>query len=244
MKIIILTDLHLVAPQQLTDQGYDVNAQFHKIIAHLNTIDFDRIIILGDICYREGEYEIYDWFFDEIEKLNKPYDLIAGNHDNPEMIIKILEQETADTYDKKIFYAKELAGKPCLFLDTSDYTVSDKQVEWLKNKLLENHNDLLIFMHHPPCSAGVPYMDTKYFLQNRRDIKLLLKNQDYTIDVFCGHYHVDKDLVFENVNIHICPSPFFFIDQSTLEFNIEKQVACFKLLEIDNEDIRLQSIYL
>ena len=244
MKIILLSDLHLTFKNQLTNQGFDVNAQFIKILDHLKTLDIDHLIILGDICYQEGEFEIYDWFFDELDALGRPFDLISGNHDNPEMIIQILDQPTVHTYDKEIFYAKELGNRYCIFLDTSQYELKGQQLEWLKDKLYQNEKDLIIFMHHPPCNGKVAFMDSKYFLINRTEILRLFDSQDYKIDFFSGHYHVDKTLTYNNTSIHICPSPFFTINQKNIEFEIEHQKPCYQILELVDDDIKLESFYL
>lgn len=243
MRIVLLADLHLVQKGQLTNDGYDVNAQFLKVVDRLKQEQFDHIIILGDICYKEGDYETYDWFFDEIENLNKPFDIIPGNHDSPELLIKILDQPTACTYDKQIYFTKELGGHPCLFLDTSAGKLTGKQLEWLKNKLFDNQRDLLIFMHHPPCNGGVPFMDSNHFLSNRREINRLLRLQDYNINVFTGHYHVDKKLSFNNCIVHICPSPFFTLDQSTIDFTILERTPCFQFLEI-KDGIEIDTVFI
>jgi len=185
MRIILLTDLHLTFKGQLSDRGIDVNQQFLNVLSHLKTISFDHIIILGDICYNEPEYEIYDWFLDEVENLNKPFDIIAGNHDNSELMIQILDLPTVHTYDKQIFVMKNLAGRKCFFLDTSSGEIKGQQLDWLKDKLINNTEDILVFMHHPPCNGKVPFMDINHKLKNKTEVFQLFK-QDYNIDVFYG----------------------------------------------------------
>ena len=244
MKIILLADPHLNYKGQVAHDGYDSNAQFLKILENLKKEEFDHLIILGDTCYEEGEFEIYDWFFDEIEKLNTPFDIISGNHDNPELIIQILDLPTVHTYDKQIFYAKEIGGRSALFLDTTDGVINGQQEKWLKEKLLTNTEDLLIFMHHPPCNAGIPFMDSQHYLKNRKQLLPLLKSQDYRIDVFSGHYHSDKDLQFDNCHIHICPSPYFTINEEIIDFVMDDRTPCYKVLELEGDELKLNSVYL
>ena len=243
MKIILLSDLHVTPKDKLTNYDFDVNAQFMQIVQYLKKEAFDLIIILGDVCYQEPDPVIYDWFFEEIKKLNKPFELISGNHDSSELLINKLNLKTDHSDNKLLFFEKKLENKLCLFLDTSEGVITGEQKIWLKNKLSANTEDLIIFMHHPPCVAGVPFMDTKYPLENCDEVLKLFQSQDYHIDVFTGHYHVDKDLQFDNCHIHICPSPYFILNQSTSEFMIEQQVPCFKILELDGNDIKFDSVY-
>ena len=243
MKVVLLSDLHLTPLHEKTKDGFDVNKQFFIILEHLKTIDFAHIIVLGDICYKEAEFEIYDWFFDELEQLNKPFDIIPGNHDNAEMLLKILDQPTVDTYDKHIFYEKQLAGRKCYFLDTSEGILNNSQTEWLKGKFFDSYDDVFVFMHHPPCNASVPFMDSNYSLENRREVKRIFRAQEFNIDIFCGHYHVDKKLKLENTTINICPSPFFTLDDKVLQFKIKEQIPCFQILTITTNSHDLKTIY-
>ncbi len=47
---------------------------------------YDYIVITGDICFREGQQEIYEWLKQYLNKLAKPYYIIPGDHDKKDIL--------------------------------------------------------------------------------------------------------------------------------------------------------------
>ncbi len=98
---------------------------------------------------------------------------------------------------------------PFLFLDTTPGVVSETQLKWLAEKLADLDQPLVIFMHHPPLFADVPFMDGQHALKNQKAVQEVLFAYRKEITVFTGHYHVEKTLRKRNVVVHITPSLFF-----------------------------------
>ena len=85
MKIIQLTDLHLDQEGEIPFE-IDVRQNFLRLLDAALRLRPDHLVITGDLCYREGEEEIYQWLYEQLEAQPVPYHILPGNHDNTEMM--------------------------------------------------------------------------------------------------------------------------------------------------------------
>lgn len=219
MRIVQITDLHVGQPGEDT-YGIDVRANFLKIKAAIEQLQPDHLVLSGDLCYRTGERTIYKWIREHLNQLNIPYDLISGNHDDPVLLAEafgIMEL----LKNRELYFSRIIHGRPFLFLDTTTGVVSERQLKWLQEKLDDLDQPLVIFMHHPPLFADVPFMDGQHALKNKKDVQDILFSFKKEITVFTGHYHVEKTVRKKNVVVHITPSCFFQIDQHSEEFKVD-----------------------
>ena len=232
MKIIQITDLHIDVEGELPFD-IDVRKNFLKIIKKVEALAPQHLVISGDLCYRDGESSIYDWIKEVVDASGIPYSVISGNHDDSGIMAKAFKLEHLMT-DEELFYAKKIGKSTCLFLDSSNGYHSTKQLNWVKRQLKNAKDELFVFMHHPPILAGVPFMDTKYALQDIDAIQEIFFAYPKNINVFTGHYHVEKTIRINNVLIQITPSLFFQIDQESEEFKVDHHHIALREIEIDS----------
>ena len=232
MKIIQITDLHIDAEGE-SPFDIDVRKNFLKIIEKVKAIKPEHLVISGDLCYRDGEVEIYSWIKKMLDATGIPYSVISGNHDHSKMMAEAFELEHLMT-DDELFYAKKIGKSTFLFLDSSKGFHSDKQLNWLKRQLKNAKGELFIFMHHPPVLAGVPFMDGKYPLQDIDAVQEILFTYPDNINIFTGHYHVEKSIRINNLLIQITPSLFFQIDQESEDFKVDHHHIALREIEIVN----------
>lgn len=241
MRIVQITDLHIGLADEATFE-IDVRANFLKICEKIRQLAPDYVVISGDLCYQNAHPVIYSWIKQQLDALEITYDLISGNHDDPVMLAQAFNIEHL-LVDGALYYQRQLEGFPYLFLDTTTGVISSKQLSWLANCLKKQLGRLIIFMHHPPLLAGVPHMDHHYALENRDEVLELLLEYPGPVDVFCGHYHVDKTISTENVNVHITPSNFFQIDQYSEKFAVDHRRPGLREIEITSEYLRHTVIF-
>lgn len=224
MKEIIfahITDLHIVSENE-TANGVKVRENFLKILDSINNqIDkIDHIVITGDLCFHEGSIETYQWIKDQLDKLNKHYFIVPGNHDNVDFISSVFNLPLEYLKEDELYYKKDFGFGEAIFLDTSKEYLSDNQLEWLKEQFLESDKNFILFMHHPPVKAGNSFMDNNHALKNIKEVNQLLNDYESNIPVFCGHYHSEKELQIKNVNLFITPSGFFQFDDVCEDFKV------------------------
>lgn len=241
MRIAQLTDLHIGQADEATFE-IDVRANFLRICQKVRELAPDYIVISGDLCYQDAHPAIYTWIRQQLDALEITYDLISGNHDDPILMAQVFDREHL-VVDGAMYYQRQLEGFPYIFLDTTTGIISQKQLSWLRHALKQQLGRLIIFMHHPPLLAGVPHMDINYPLENRDEVLDILLDYPGQIDIFCGHYHVDKSIRVEQVNVHITPSNFFQMDQYSESFAVDHRRPGFRLIEVSPEYLRHSVIF-
>lgn len=241
-KIVQISDIHIPA-KNIKVFDIDVRKNFIKIIEHLKTINFDILIITGDLSYRNGEIECYTWIKNKLLELNKDYYLIPGNHDNVKNIAKIFNINNL-IHNNELYYTFENEFIKIIFLDSSKAIVSKEQIKWLLAEKNPSNKQTILFMHHPPAICGNKYMDKNYKLENIEEMqKAIIQCKDIK-NIFCGHYHDDKIIKFSDRNIFITPSTWFQINENELNFKIKSYKIGWRIIEIMKDSIRTEVFYL
>ncbi|MFN7115270.1 MAG: metallophosphoesterase [Saprospiraceae bacterium] len=236
MRIIQLTDLH-VGEEGAQSFGVDVRANFLKILQAAKALQPDRLVITGDLCLHTGVTVIYQWLKEHLDDSGIPYDVISGNHDDPALMAEVFDVQQS-LRQGELYFNRECAGRTVLFLDTTVASMSEKQLEWLRRQLSLMQDDAVIFMHHPPMLANMPWMDSKYPFRLTDAFQEICFAHPYPINVFCGHYHIEKTVQQHNLTMHITPSCYFQIDPHALEFKIDHYQIALREIEIEGASLR------
>ena len=233
MRIIQITDLHIGLAGEDTF-GVDVRANFLKILEEAKKLNPAQLIISGDFCYRDPKEEIYEWIRPHLDRSGMNYTFISGNHDEPLMLAKAFGREQ-QLVGEEYYYLDQWEEWPVLFLDTTTGYLSEQQLQWLKKQFEELSGPIIVFMHHPPMASGVPYMDAKHGLKNREEVMFLFNQYSGDINVFCGHYHVEKVLKSRNILLHITPSCFFQLNQYQQEFELDHHRIGMRVITLESD---------
>ncbi|MEL6922642.1 MAG: metallophosphoesterase [Bacteroidota bacterium] len=235
MKIIQITDLHIGRRGEETHQ-VDVRSNFLNILAEVKFANADHLVVSGDLCYMDGTKSTYNWIKARLARLRIPYEVISGNHDSTPLMKEVFELDHLGKGDE-LYYARKIGKWTCLFLDSSRGHHSKNQLKWLKRQLHNANHDLIIFMHHPPAKAGVPFMDNKHALQDIEAVQEILFDCPHNITIFCGHYHVEKTVRIKNLLIQITPSTYFQIDQTSPEFKIDHHRIALREIHLNGKSV-------
>ena len=232
MRIVQITDLH-VGQEGEDTYGVDVRANFLNVLDAVRKRQPHHLVLSGDLCYRDGDPGIYQWIFEKVEALGIPYDIISGNHDDPVMMANAFGRSHL-LKGGELYFFKELDGRPALFLDTTTGVVSERQQAWLREQLQRIGQEAIIFMHHPPLEGGVPFMDSRHALRNRGEVQSIFLSHPYNVNIFTGHYHVEKAIRKKNILVHITPSCFFQIGQESEEFQVDHYRIGLRVINWEN----------
>jgi len=239
MKIIQITDLHIGEVGEDT-RGVDVRQNFTDILRQVKRLKADHLIITGDLCYNEGERDIYLWIKSQLDDLNIPYDMISGNHDDSVLMAQVF-QRTTDLKDGLLYYKKELGGVPCFFLDTEKGYLSGTQLDWLQQEIADIKTPILLFMHYPPVYANFHYLEQRNHLTNKADFQEIIFKSGLPTTIFCGHYHGEKTIQTKNIITHITPSCYIQFNWRTPAFQIDHNQIALREIEI-KEDVILSAV--
>lgn len=192
MKIIQVTDLHLVAPGALLC-GLDPLQRLQACIADINQnhADADLVIFTGDLS-ETGHEVTYRALREELKKLSPPYRLMLGNHDDRATFLKVFDtvkpeqgfvQCVEDTAEGRLILLDTLLpGKPEGRLDSVRLT-------WLRRCLDEaGSSPVYIFSHHPPFPIHMPLLDRMGIIEADA-LFMLLQEHGNVRHIFAGHAH-------------------------------------------------------
>lgn len=236
MKIIQLTDLH-IGMEEEDSFGVDVQNNFQFILEKVALEEPDLLVISGDLCLHEGRVGTYQWIKGQLQSISCPILFLSGNHDDPELLAQTLGVEHL-LKGKELFGKFQIKNTSILFLDTSPATMSSQQHDWLKEELQAEDHPQVIFMHHPPAKAGLPFMDNKYPFREMELVQESFASSKRPLYIFCGHYHTEAVLAFDGWSVFITPSIYFQIDRNYPDFQVESTRIGFRWIEWDQEHLR------
>jgi len=193
MKIIHITDLHLLAPGQSLYQTdpYERLAQCidDVVVEHA---DAAFCVITGDLAHK-GELAAYHGLTQQLLRLSMPVYLLLGNHD---LRAPFREAFPAAIRDESGFVQAVLRRPEgdFIFLDTLDEGVNggkycNTRSAWLRARLDEaGERPVYLFMHHPPFSIGIPCLDRIALAEPERFAALIEGHRNIR-HIFYGHAH-------------------------------------------------------
>jgi len=193
MKIIHITDFHLVAPGELL-WGLDSHDRAERCLADIARwhSDADFCVMTGDLT-NDGDNQAYAWLAERLENFPLKTFLMVGNHDSREGIIEAFP-DTGRDENGFLQYTHKCDQGVFMFLDTLKGPVSEGKYcaarrDWLAGQLKAAANDpVWIFMHHPPFDIGLPYMD-RIKLEDPGAFTKILSHHGNIRHIFFGHVH-------------------------------------------------------
>lgn len=194
MKLIHLTDTHLITPGQLL-YGLDPLQRLQLAIASINTLhaDADHVVITGDLTHW-GESVAYESLRECLIDLKPRYSLILGNHDNRSLFRDFFPEAMRDV-NGFVQDSFETEVGQFLFLDTNQPGTHagwycEQRLTWLAEHL-NTHPDIpkYVFMHHPPFDVGLLPMDRIGLMQKNEFAAVLRPYMQSIRHIFFGHVH-------------------------------------------------------
>jgi Icc protein len=193
LKIIHITDFHLVAPGEPL-WGLDPHDRAGRCLDDIARWhgDADFCVISGDLT-NHGDARAYAWIAERLNNFPLKTYLMVGNHDAREGFRAAFPENGRDE-NGFVQYAHNTAQGVFLFLDTLKGPASEGEYcaarrGWLADQLKRAANDpVWIFMHHPPFDIGLPYMD-RIKLEEPEAFAEVLMTHDNIRHIFFGHVH-------------------------------------------------------
>ena len=194
MRIIQLTDPHVVASGTIWKDQLDTTARLAEAVTAANKLKPDLVVVTGDLTDDgpgpEGEAQ-YQAAAAALAGLSAPLRLLPGNHDDRD---RMRAAFPAVEWDAPPFltFAQDLEGLNVIGLDTqipnqTPGALCDDRLSRLRSQL--DDRPTLIFAHHPPGVLGLPFMD-KIGLQQPEGLAAAIQGHN-VLRIACGHVHVD-----------------------------------------------------
>ncbi|MGZ8215852.1 3',5'-cyclic-AMP phosphodiesterase [Methylomagnum sp.] len=222
IRILQLTDFHLLAEGRQTMLGVDTEQSFLDVLAAANGSGPppDLALLTGDLV-QDTEASAYRRLHRHIAKLDYPCYCLPGNHDDFKLIPKFL------TGDHIHFQPHiDLGRWQIICLDSTiphqPYgRLAESQFALLEN-ILGSHPEpfTLVTLHHHPVRSGSRWMDTM-LLENADRLLGVLEQYPQVRGVVFGHVHQEMDVWRKGMRLLGTPSTCFQFKPKQADFAID-----------------------
>jgi 3',5'-cyclic-AMP phosphodiesterase len=233
-KIIVLTDIHIM-PDGGTIIGIDPTARLDAAIDHIKSTspDADFLVFTGDLT-NYGDTASYATFRKALARLDIPYQLLIGNHDNRENFQAEFPQSARDKYGF-VQFAQDIGDWRLIGLDSLNSPrlgetrkgaghLCDQRLEFLEEALIgAGSRRVIVFLHHPPFTSNFAGMDAIKLINAETFISMLKRHENVQL-VVSGHIHRTM-----SANINGIPQALFksTVHQMPLDFDSQdSSIAC------------------
>ena len=210
--------------------GKEVSEHFLQALSAVKKANCDLLVISGDIAQVNGEEKSYLFFNEAMNKYKGRWCAISGNHDRNEVFSRLVKLDPPMDGDE-YFYKISIKNRAIFFLDSSKNEVSDRQLSWLKEEASRTKDEILLFMHHPPCLCHHRFMDAHYAIKKMGEVQKALREIKNLRSIFVGHYHSNLQIQWEWKNIYVTPSTQMQLDATVEEFKVESTRPAWRLIK-------------
>lgn len=194
MLIAQISDLHLRACERPLHGVVDTEAAVAACVDHLLRLypRPDVVIATGDLT-DYARPEDYALLHDYLTRLPMPVYMIPGNHDDRAALTAAFADHAYLPRDTFIQYTLEewplrLIGLDTLIPGEIGGGLCDERLRWLADRLSEQPDrPTFLFMHHPPFSTGIHFMDTPF--PGASELAAIIRVNPQVCHVVCGHLH-------------------------------------------------------
>lgn len=196
MRIVQISDLHVLSEGTLASGYFNTNARLRTAIEHINKLapQPDLVIATGDLV-DGGTIEEYRILRQILAALKAPILLLRGNHDDLGNLRTVFaDHDYLQADGEHLQYASIAGGIRIVALDSlragthhGGYCIA--RAAWLDAALSDETNTpTLIAMHHPPFETGLRSFD-RYGFDGIDQLTEVIQKHRQVRWLICGHIH-------------------------------------------------------
>ncbi len=232
IKIVQLTDSHLLEDENLEFKGYKVNQSFLECLKLSTSLNPDLLLLTGDIS-EDGSMGSYQRVKTYLEATRVPYAVLPGNHDNVALLKEVFKE---NCFLDQVY---TIQGWDLFLLNSvvpnkiHGYFSFESFVK-LQEVLTKGTAPIAVFLHHHPVYLDSPVMDQCALSNPSEFWQLLLPYKQKVKFVCCGHVHQEHASLMEGINFFTTPSTSmqFKPKMEKLEFDqLPAGIRCFEFSE-------------
>lgn len=236
IRILQITDLHIMAQSGQTLLGVDTEASFrnvlHKALSREKQV---RLVLLTGDLAQDPVASAYQRLRGWLEQIDWLYYCLPGNHDDPELMKTCLATSEIRCCESVqvgrwliISLNSAVPGSPGGFLAAD-------QMEHLEACLAAHPNQhALVALHHHPVETGSAWLDTMV-LDNRVAFQAVIEAFPQVRVVLCGHIHQSMDRVINGVRLLATPSTCFQFKPGSERFALDGLAPGYRWLELHDD---------
>ncbi|MEA1998819.1 MAG: metallophosphoesterase family protein [Euryarchaeota archaeon] len=206
----VATDIHWSSSNSISNFGrmYKYTDQLlADVVSAINAESVNFTILLGDLTDNGLAYE-FDNVTERLNKLDRPFYPVIGNHDKSE---GAWVTEWAELGQEKTTYSFNFAGWHFIVLDSVNDTSPEQGIitgdimKWLQDDLKAHKTMPTIICLHflvndvPGLAELCAISGLNPYIENRKEFKVMLNNYTNVVAVLSGHGHLNSITCNNNV---------------------------------------------
>ena len=201
MLIAQISDTHIAGRGKKTYGVAPMSQNLSQCVGHINQLkpEVDLVLVTGDISC-SGQPEEFNEAAELLNKLDAPYFVIPGNHDDCLNLLSVFRGKACTSInlgkDREFInyviddFDIRLIAMDSTIINEPGGEVCEARATWLNERLSEDREKpTIIFMHHPPIKLGVKETNVDGFTGSERLGEVVKKY--FNIErIICGHIHL------------------------------------------------------
>jgi len=243
VKIIHLTDTHILGAERANVYGIDVALQLKKALKSIEKYHSDAnfIVITGDLV-DVATYDSYELLDKILSKSKIPIYLIVGNHDSRDYFSQFFPEFINGKF---VQYTQQFEDKNFIFLDTlveeERYgMMCQDRLGWLEEQLgLHPELSTYLFMHHHPIDSGLYEMDVIADFRSKDPFWEIVDRYPNIKHISFGHIHRIMHAYKGSVSMHATRSTTFQVSyqpDTQLEYLTNQEKPTYAIMDILSDD--------
>ncbi len=231
LKVVQLSDCHLLAQPSQTLMGVDTERSLLQVLAHLTrTPDFppDLVLVTGDLVQTPSE-PAYARLFAHLETLGAPWVALPGNHDDPQLMAKILCRNRWHCAKRILAPDWQILCLNSHLSGSAGGFLSPGELAFLTASLKASDLPTLIAVHHPPLPVQSAWMDTMQLANGQAFLRLIEPFPQVKGVVF-GHVHQVVERCYGSIALWSAPATCFQFKPGSAAFALDAQPAGWRWL--------------
>ncbi len=236
LKILQLTDLHILPHAGDTMLGIDTEYYFKQTLqhAHAHHGPFDLILLTGDLA-QDPCSTSYHRIKTRLETYLTPCLCLPGNHDDSALMMETLHNGLVSCDKHKVFSDWQIIALNSQKPGSPVGLLADSELDFLE-KILQAESNLptLIAMHHPCVASDSDWLDTMQIENSDTLLAIIGRFANVKAIVF-GHIHQELSARVGNLAVYATPSSCFQFTPNSKEFSIDLNSPGYRVLELYSE---------
>jgi 3',5'-cyclic-AMP phosphodiesterase len=233
IRIFQFTDTHLFADNRGDLCGLNTAESLELVVesARHNKRPPDLVLLTGDLSHDESP-ESYERLFGLVQSFGVPVYSLPGNHDNPDLLSRILNREKLHSDRQILFDRWQIILLNSVILGKNEGALDKVELSFLENCLMgSNGRFSMICLHHHPLPVGSVWMD-EMMLTNSADFLSVVDKFKHVKIVLNGHVHQDYFEERQRVSFISTPSTCVQFSPKSPQFHIDQQAPGYRWLDL------------
>lgn len=232
-SVLQISDLHVLPQPEDKLLGVPTEYYFHAILKHAfeYRASYDLILITGDLA-QSPCVQSYTRILQTLQTYNVPVRCLAGNHDDFELMQKILNSPQMNCEKRSIFGNWQLIMLNSQILRSEAGRLEQSELDFLENCLNENPQLFtIIAVHHNCLPTESAWLDTMTIQNSEEFLSLVARHQNVKI-ITTGHIHQEMHKQFGEVLVLGTPSTCFQFTPQSVGFSMDRTPAGYRILDL------------